>query len=376
VIDWYNSNLPFKKLRYEVHKIDNIKTYYCYFINAKSKFKKEIIGDNCYIVEFPNSFKGMQQYFQFIKEISPKYLFIHDLVGNFVIDYLTAKLFKLKNIAKPRGMNYYWDFIFRKEESRYKEGFIGFVRKYLNYWTYSATLRNADLVVAPPILSLECELLRRKPVYTSNYLLGIGSMGVIMSENLPITQHWQSIYDEQITQYQHKLFTFNRVEKIKIGTIIEDYLAIKNKINGSSCLIMIGSGNDLKWYKNQYKNHPEIIFLGFIDREEAFPLIKKLDLFIAPQGGNALVEVGLLGIPAVAYNIDIMTYYVNHRINGYLVDWKTPQDFQDILLHHFKLSNEQRYDMKVMTKKTYELQFNKESFLTDRQNLSRKILAL
>ncbi len=376
VIDWYNENESFKKMRYEVHKIDDLNTYYCYFIDEMGEFRKDEIGENCYIVEFPHSSNGVKQYFQFVKGISPKSLLIHDLVGNFFIDYLIAKIFKLKTIARPRGMNYYWDVVFRNEGLRYKEGFSGFIRKYLNYWMYSWTLRHADLVIAPPIMALECELLRKKPVYTSNYLFGIGSMAVNLSEGLPITQNWQQIYDDKINKYKHKLFTFNRLEKMKVGTIIDDYLAIKDEFNDSSCLVMIGSGSDLEWFKKTYKEYEEIIFLGFIDREEAFPLLKKLDLFIAPQGGNAVVEVGLLGIPAVAYNIDSMSYYISHKVNGYLVDWKTPEDFKDILVEHFNLLDIERSKMKAMTKKTYALQFSKESFFSDRRKVSRKIMAL
>jgi glycosyltransferase involved in cell wall biosynthesis len=61
-----------------------------------------------------------------------------------------------------------------------------------------------------------------------------------------------------------------------------------------------------------------IIFIGNVD-QETLSLVIPLAVAISPLTGMALVEVGLGGSPAVAYDADWQSEFIEDGVNGYLV---------------------------------------------------------
>jgi len=364
MIKWLQNDKLANRQRFISYSLPEVQTYSFYFYK---KFQEYKLGDNTYIVEFPNTFNGIKQYFKYIYNLNPQIIQVHDslLVG--VNNFLIKWTMKPKMIFMPRGMNYYGDFIFRDRSTS-----IQWLKAHWNRIIYTACLRSSSFVNAPAILALENELVRKKEVYTSDYLLCQGAISSFISNDYCILKLELENLKIDIDKYTNKIFTFSRVEKLKLDNVIDNYINIKDKID-NSCLIIIGDGSALEYYKNKYTDFDNIIFTGWVDKNDAFDFIKDFDLMIAPSGGYSLIEVGLLGIPTVAYNYDIMSSLIYNRVNGYLIDKKSPEELKSVLIEHFSKSDKEVMDMKSDIKKIYEKRFNLDILVYEKEKIVNKI---
>lgn len=101
----------------------------------------------------------------------------------------------------------------------------------------------------------------------------------------------------------------------------EDFPSIK--------LWIIGRGE--KNYENEIKNKikkrslsKNIAFLEFLPQEEKFKMIQKAHVLLAPsikEGfGLTVPEAGIVGTPAIAYNVEGLKDIIQHMKNGIIVD--------------------------------------------------------
>ena len=363
IADNFKNDKHYREYRYEAYRISFNKKYLCYFYKDFKEVNKD---EKLYIVEFPNNFNGIKLYFKYIYKLNPRFLQIHDSLTCFFQDFFIYKIFKPKIVFFPRGMNYYSDYIFRN-----KYNLIEFLKAIFNKFTYIYWLKKAYLVNAPAISALECELISKKYVHTSDYLFLQGACSLLFNKNN--NEQYDTKYDF-IKNYDYKLFTFSRVEKGKfIKEAIDSYIKIKDKLNKSSCLIIIGDGTYLSFLKNKYKEYKDIIFLGHINKEKALKLIEKFDLFLNPHGGYSLIETGFIGIPSISFNFNIMSTLVYNRVNGYLVDQNSPEEFTSTILEYFSKSKEDIEEFKKITKESFRKRFSKEALINERLKITKKI---
>jgi len=362
-IKWLKSDELLNKQRGIIQSLPNIDTYTIYFYK---EHKKYMLCENTYAVEFPNSLKGMKQYFKFIYNLNPKIIQVHDslLVG--FNNLLIKTVMKTKMTFMPRGMNYYDDFIFRDKSNIIKK-----IKAHYNKILYIKCLKKSDFINAPAPLALECELISFKKVHTSDYLLCKGAVSVQTNDNNIINNKLKNL-KRNLSSFDKKVFTFSRVEKLKIDKTIEYFLEIQNEIE-NSCLIIIGDGSALDYYLEKYKEYNNIIFTGWIDKNEAFSFINDFDLMIAPNGGYSLIEVGLLGIPTIAYNYNIMSDLIYNRFNGYLIDKDKPIELKKALIEYLNKSKNEQKKIKEQTKTSYYTRFNLKALEFEKNKIVREL---
>lgn len=88
-------------------------------------------------------------------------------------------------------------------------------------------------------------------------------------------------------------------------------------------LILVGDGkekNSLVELTHALAITQEVIFAGNRNQEWLAGLLACADLALAPLTGRALLEIGLAGCPAVAYDIDWHSEIVQNNISGFLVE--------------------------------------------------------
>lgn len=85
----------------------------------------------------------------------------------------------------------------------------------------------------------------------------------------------------------------------------------------------------------EHKVSEQIRFVGHVPQERLSAILPRC-VTVSPMTGMALVEAGLAGSPAVAYDADWQSEFVIDRVNGFLVplgDWQTLADRALTLLH-------------------------------------------
>jgi len=172
VVGWYSSDERLKEVRYNLHQLPDIKSYYIYFSPFQKKLKQELIlGDDCFIWQYKNSYDGMKLFLKDFYNLSPKWLKIHDALLNGINDLIISKIFKTRLMFVPRGMNYYGDFLFRD-----KSNLVQFLKAHYNRWIYTKCIKSSDLVVGNAMFALENELISGREVYATDYLYYFGAI--------------------------------------------------------------------------------------------------------------------------------------------------------------------------------------------------------
>ena len=363
-IAWIREDELVKKQRLLMYSLPGIKVYIVYFYKQFQEYK---LDDNTYVVEFSNDFQGVKDYFRYMYNLNPKVIQVHDslLVG--FINFLIKKTMNSKMIFMPRGMNYYSDFVFRKKNS------LGqFLRAHYNRIFYQYIISNSSFVNAPSMLALEAELASKMQVHVSDFLLCCGAIPVLTNSRKDVPSKLFEVQN-RISKFDKKIFTFSRVEKYKISGVLDTYIKLEKELN-NSCIVVIGDGSALSEYKNRFSSKNNIIFTGWLDKNEAFSFIRDFDLMIAPSGGYSLIEAGLLGIPTVAHNYDIMSDLIYNRFNGYLIDKKSEEELEEVLLEHFSKNKKDRELIRSRVSLSYRTRFNLEVLEQEKKKIVKKIL--
>jgi glycosyltransferase involved in cell wall biosynthesis len=94
---------------------------------------------------------------------------------------------------------------------------------------------------------------------------------------------------------------------------------------------------------------------------------------ISSSGGYSLIEMGLMGVPTIAYNYDIMSDLIYNRFNGYLMYKESPEELENILIEHFKKTPEELVEMKSNIKKIYNERFNLSVLSSEKEKIVNKI---
>jgi glycosyltransferase involved in cell wall biosynthesis len=356
----------YEEKRYFAHRLSYGTAYVAYF-HGEEFVENKLLNDDVILVGFPNNFSGIWMFFAYIAKIMPTVVRITDLVESSVMGYMLKKALDLKILAEVRGMNYIGDFVMRDTST-----FFQYIRAKINIMLYSWTLRYSDIVTTTPVIATEATILRKRAdVYTSDWLFLMGA--IPMLDIFKEDDEYDNKYDHIVDNYEEKLFTFSRVEKGKqIKEVIDIFLSLQDKLK-KPCLVIIGDGTYLKTLKNMYQDEKNIFFLGKLKREYAFPFIKNLDLFINPSGGYSLIEVGLLGVPSISFNIDIMSVLVYNRVNGYLVDPSTDKELYSAIIEYFDRPIEDTKRIKELCKETFRARFSENAIEVERLNYTNKI---
>jgi len=362
-IGWMKENETLKVQRETTLSLPGVTKYLIYFFEELKEYK---VSENLILKEFPNSYEGVREYFKFLYTLNPQFMQIHNVILSGYIDLLVKIVMKIDTIFMPRGMNYYNDYIFRQDKS-----LKGKIKGNLNNFLNQQALKKSKFVNAPAFFALESELASARSVYTSDYLYCQGAVSIQMNIKETVLERLKDIHS-QIIRYEKKIFMFTRVDKMKIDSAIDDYVSIESKL-GNSCLVIIGDGPALDHFKVKFKEKKNIFFTGWIDKWDAFPFIKDFDIMLAPHGGYSIIEMGMLGIPTVAYNYDIMSDLIYNKYNGYLIDKETKSEMKDILIEYFSKSIAQRDNMKKNIKNSFYDRFCLETFEIEKRKLVSKL---
>jgi glycosyltransferase involved in cell wall biosynthesis len=177
---------------------------------------------------------------------------------------------------------------------------------------------------------------------------------------------------KEILEYDKIIFMFTRVDMMKINSAIDDYIDIEDKLK-NSCLVIIGDGPALEHFKNKFNHKKNIFFTGWIDKNDAFSFIKDFNIMIAPHGGYSIIEMGMLGIPTIAYNYDIMSDLIYNSYNGYLVDKNTKEEMKNILIEYFSKTSDERDKMKDNIKNSFYTRFNLNVLDKEKEKIVSKL---
>ena len=117
------------------------------------------------------------------------------------------------------------------------------------------------------------------------------------------------------------------VSALEKRKIIEDALLAFSEINRhlESHLFLIGVGSSEKFYRQEVQRlnlNNSVTFTGLIDQLLLSQILAQSDLILSPLTGRALTEGMLSGTPVIAYNIDCHPDYIQHGVNGFLVEYR------------------------------------------------------
>jgi glycosyltransferase involved in cell wall biosynthesis len=105
-----------------------------------------------------------------------------------------------------------------------------------------------------------------------------------------------------------------------IKLLVDSFQNIKKRIPKSKLLI-IGDGDEKKWFSKQNKIIEDIVNIGFVDNPEKYLLA--VDVYILPSQtettGLSLMEAMAIGLPCIATNVGAIPSYLKNNVNGLLL---------------------------------------------------------
>lgn len=137
------------------------------------------------------------------------------------------------------------------------------------------------------------------------------------------------------------LLYIGTIERRKGLLYLVDAMAMLKK-RGIPCSLKIIGKTVEADYKEQLDkviadNNLDVIYTGFIDKEEMDHITSEADIFAFPsmlEGyGMAICESLVKGLPVVCFNNSAMPFTVEDNVNGFLVENRNTQAFADSLAH-------------------------------------------
>lgn len=151
----------------------------------------------------------------------------------------------------------------------------------------------------------------------------------------------------------------------------------ENNIAGQ--LLLVGDGPlqaDLKQQAEQLNLSAHVHFLGVID--DVPQLLAAADIFVLPSLTEgmpaALIEAGLAGLPAVAYDVGGVGEVIKHNVTGLLVKPRDSTGFKESVLHLLD-SPEARQKMGEAARRLYREKFDIRAIAKDYERLFLKLLS-
>ena len=211
------------------------------------------------------------------------------------------------------------------------------------------------------------DLLIKKYAVDSNkiYLIRNG-----MSDSFNKTESRNSLREKYGISDSTKVFIFvGRLDKIKgVDILIESFRYVYNQ-NRDFLLFVVGNGEDICDYlRLTYKYHKNIVFTGYLSKEDIHELYIISDIGILPsfyeQCSYTVIEMLMYGLPVIGTNaigLDEMPLYKkieieNSKINPILLSEVIIQSW------NFKIRKESirnvyisNYDLSIMKKKILSL---------------------
>lgn len=150
------------------------------------------------------------------------------------------------------------------------------------------------------------------------------------------------VYNQQFNQ---NVVCVSRLEQVKhVDQVIKAFSLLgSNKSN--SILHLIGAGeeeNKLREITKNLKLEDQVVFHGAKSQVWISSFLPKMDLAIAPLTGRALLEIGLSGLPVVAYDVDWHNEIVIQGETGILVKYQDIAQLSKAIEYFFTLTESQR----------------------------------
>lgn len=149
-----------------------------------------------------------------------------------------------------------------------------------------------------------------------------------------------------------------------IEDAIEAFSIVKRELS-SSVFWIVGSGraeyiNKLKEKVKKEELNSSVIFFGYVSDTEKFSLLSKAHMLIVPSvregWGLVVPEAGLMGTPAVGYNVFGVRDVIKDKKTGYLASSKKPLGIAICVVRALK--NKSNYNKLSKEAKSLSLSYN------------------
>jgi len=132
----------------------------------------------------------------------------------------------------------------------------------------------------------------------------------------------KSLDFSQLLDSEFTIVFLSRLEEVKHCHDILEVASILFEAGMDFKIFFIGDGSlksDLQLHAAQRGLGKVCVFLGNKDQHWISRFLVNVDLALAPLLGRALIEIGLAGIPVVAYSVDWHADLVEDEVTGFLV---------------------------------------------------------
>ena len=197
--------------------------------------------------------------------------------------------------------------------------------RFLEVWISRKVFRNCDLVIGGTNNYLEYARqygAQDKPGLVSPFSKNMSRFHLrSIEEREPASEALQRL---RIPQGKKYLLSVARLEKVKHTDDAIKAMKVVMEEDKSVIGIMAGEGqqrNELQQMVNDYGLAQRIFFTGNLDQKTLSEIIPAC-ITLSPLTGMALVECGLGGSPAVAYDRDWQPDFVKSGVNGFIVPFR------------------------------------------------------
>ena len=126
-----------------------------------------------------------------------------------------------------------------------------------------------------------------------------------------------------------------------VDFLLKSYKDVSNRFPGKTRLVITGCGKlykKLKEYAESEIKRGEVVFTGWVDREERDVLLNKTDVVVLPSEFEcqpmALIEAMAAGCGIVASRVGGVTDMIEDEVSGFLVDYGAIKNLSDAMIKY------------------------------------------
>lgn len=147
----------------------------------------------------------------------------------------------------------------------------------------------------------------------------------------------------------------------------------------SSQLIIVGDGPEKEAVERHSAVYPNIVFIGKKSREDVLELMSNSNALIFPSVCYeglpfTILEAFSVGTPVIASNLGAMSTIIEDEVNGLFFRANDAEDLATCLQKFSQLDDNQKYNLQIQARATYENKYNPEAHYEKLMMLYKKAL--
>ena len=151
--------------------------------------------------------------------------------------------------------------------------------------------------------------------------------------------------DFNYDQKTSNIVCISRLEEVKHVDHVIKSMSLLKASSSNLKLHLIGAGEkerELRLLSKDLEIENQVVFHGAKSQEWISKFLPDMDLAIAPLTGRALLEIGLSGLPVVAYDVDWHNEIVIQNETGFLVEYRNIEQLSRVIEGFFALPESKR----------------------------------